>query len=458
MDTTQLLARLPAFQGQWITVTPRQSVGRIMREIVSAHSDFVGDYDRIAEYFISSGPLATMRMLFDFCKDNLAYVVEGTKTQTVRSPTAILVLNEIHGVDCKHYASFIGGVLDAINRTGQEEFDWCYRFASYSLNDKVPEHVFVVVKKDGYETWIDPVLDSFDARLPYPIFIDDVKPKKMALVRISGIAGQGRVGSPAGYRSTNYARSGSAGELSACGCHSIGGRHRGIGATTSQTGAMIEKFSPTLAAIPVVGWVGAAVGVAFGAILNIFGDKFVQGPDIRWLIQLYQYYVLKQANVQSDNMVNEALKLDAWKWFSLVCGVPVFARSFWNCLHDGHEEGKYTGLDAAGRAAVYVRITGNPGKATMAQITSAATIAASFSYKAPAGGWANATIAPDLIDKSGNLAAGQSTSTSILSTNTGPNIMNAGVAPGGGLMDWVRANPGLSAAGIALAAFLIFKK
>src|SRR5882672_6637907 len=110
MLTDSLLMELPPFTGTQVTVTTKQSVARIMREIVAAHKDYASHYDKIAKYFVNRSLASTEEQLFDFCKQYLNYNIESDKMQTVRSPAAILVLNQIRGVDCKHYASFIGGV------------------------------------------------------------------------------------------------------------------------------------------------------------------------------------------------------------------------------------------------------------------------------------------------------------------------------------------------------------
>ena len=45
--------------------------------------------------------------------------------------------------DCKGYALFAAGIIDAIRRSG-ENVDWVYRFASCNILNRVPAHVFVV--------------------------------------------------------------------------------------------------------------------------------------------------------------------------------------------------------------------------------------------------------------------------------------------------------------------------
>ena len=51
MNTNDLLGMLPPFKGVKVKVTQKQSVARIMKEIISAHQEYAQDYDRIADYF-----------------------------------------------------------------------------------------------------------------------------------------------------------------------------------------------------------------------------------------------------------------------------------------------------------------------------------------------------------------------------------------------------------------------
>jgi hypothetical protein len=189
-NKSTLLGKLPAFNNRSILIQKNQGVHDIIREVLEAHSVFASDYDKIAPDFQRSTVYETCQALFDFCKQNIRYKIEAESKQTTKSPAAILALGDSIGGDCKHYAGFIAGVLDALCRLG-ECFPWCYRFASYSMFDKVPQHVFVVVKDAGKEIWIDPVLNRFDDRsvMPYHTPIDKC-PKKntMPLFRISGLS------------------------------------------------------------------------------------------------------------------------------------------------------------------------------------------------------------------------------------------------------------------------------
>lgn len=183
MNTAILARSLPPFGNQKQLVKNKQSVSDIIKEIIEAHKLFAPGYDKIALSFDDGNTKKICDKLYSFCKQNIKYKVEPEEMQTTKSPAAILAQG--FG-DCKHYASFIGGVLDALNRAGKK-IDWAYRFASYNLFAPEPEHIFVVAKINGRETWIDPTPGADKVT---PVWQIDKKVKadnKMALYRISGI-------------------------------------------------------------------------------------------------------------------------------------------------------------------------------------------------------------------------------------------------------------------------------
>lgn len=164
----ELLAVLP-YRGQEILKEDRQDTDDIRAQIMAAHKKFLPDYDLIYHYFNTGNIVDTSRQIFDFLKTNVPYKKENGRYQTVKSPAAILLADQgLEGpnfdrVDCKNYALFINGVLDAIKRNdGADGWDWCYRFASYNANDPEPGHVFAVVKINDRELWVDPVFTYFN--------------------------------------------------------------------------------------------------------------------------------------------------------------------------------------------------------------------------------------------------------------------------------------------------------
>jgi len=177
----ELLNRLPPFRDEWITINANQDVKDIIREILAAHQEFKSYYDELALYFDGSTTQQICDNIYNFLKRNVSYVEESDSDQTTAVPAGILTRG--FG-DCKHYASLAGGILDALNRHGRN-IDWSYRFASYSIGQRNPHHVFVVVRDGNDEIWIDPTPGSEDK---YPVWQLDkkVKKSKMALRRNIG--------------------------------------------------------------------------------------------------------------------------------------------------------------------------------------------------------------------------------------------------------------------------------
>lgn len=175
MNVGVMLGRLEPFTNTKRLLVGEQSTGDIISAITNAHKKYAPEYAKICSFFKGKNDKETARRLYDFCKKNVAYVIEPNTKQTVKSPAAILATG--HG-DCKHYAGFIGGCLGALG------VPFSYRFASYKSWDKQPAHVFIVVNPGTLnEIWVDPVLPTFDNKKPYQY----AKDKIMSLYSISGI-------------------------------------------------------------------------------------------------------------------------------------------------------------------------------------------------------------------------------------------------------------------------------
>ena len=167
----QILSRLPDFRDQWITVKGQQQVPDIIDSILQSHRDFGKYYDSIGFLFRGNTISDTCENLFHFCRDNIRYYEESEDSQSTAIPTGILVRG--YG-DCKHYASFVAGCLDAISRAEGTPIDFEYCFASYKKDQQIPYHVFVICKDDdGSEIWIDPTPGAAEKN---PVWWVRVKP------------------------------------------------------------------------------------------------------------------------------------------------------------------------------------------------------------------------------------------------------------------------------------------
>lgn len=192
-NPAKLLDALPPFQFDRDIKVKKQTTDNIIVQVLNSHRQHEKDYDLIADYFEGGN---SPKKLFDFCKRWLIYSEEQGSDQTTRSPAGILTLAEYSGVDCKHYANFIAGVLDALNRKGHN-VNWCYRFVSYKTkgkDKKESDHVYVVDLDN--DVWIDPAPlrdqdgsyyeRSFNDRYAIPVFYMDIKMDDM-LSHLSGV-------------------------------------------------------------------------------------------------------------------------------------------------------------------------------------------------------------------------------------------------------------------------------
>jgi hypothetical protein len=161
----------------------------IISRMMLKHKTCACDYSKIASDFEGRTVYEVAENLFNFCKSNIQYREEKIAKQYISSPQTILSRGYC---DCKGYALFCGGVLDALNRRGWN-IKWVYRFASDDTENEIPGHVFVVITDGGHEIWLDPVLNYFNQDHYYPHFQD----KKISVSRaIAGCdcAGIGTVG------------------------------------------------------------------------------------------------------------------------------------------------------------------------------------------------------------------------------------------------------------------------
>jgi len=152
--------KLTPFNNSAKMLVPDQQVSDIITGMLNAHTKYAPEYQKIAQSFAGRDVKSTARNIYDFLKNNVNYVIEPDDKQMLKSPSAILYTGKTTGSDCKNYALFTAGILDALNRAGFP-IKWTFRFASYRMFDKMPHHTFVVINPDtNKEIWIDPVLND----------------------------------------------------------------------------------------------------------------------------------------------------------------------------------------------------------------------------------------------------------------------------------------------------------
>ena len=184
MNPKVLLNNLPPYDGKKYLIKKNQNVDDIINAILQAHKKHREHYKKIAILFKGRTTRETAKNIWNFLKKNVPYKEEPETNQTIKSPTAIIVtgMYNTESNDCKNYALFSAGILQGLNDLGFK-IPYAFRFASYSIFDKTPGHVFVVVNPGtNREIWIDPVLKSFDYKKPYT----HAKDKKM-MYTMSGV-------------------------------------------------------------------------------------------------------------------------------------------------------------------------------------------------------------------------------------------------------------------------------
>lgn len=176
------------YEGRKHILVHDQNVSDIITNILKTHKQYLNEYNKIAIHFKGRNINETAYNIWKFIKNNIDYKIESDDKQLLKSPSAILYTAKSIGSDCKNYSLFAGGILDSLNRSGIP-INWCYRFASYKIGDKLPHHVFVVINPDtNNEIWIDPVLSSFNQKKQYFFKLDR---KPMSLIAMSGVSYEG---------------------------------------------------------------------------------------------------------------------------------------------------------------------------------------------------------------------------------------------------------------------------
>lgn len=315
-------------------IVDRQTCSDIIRQICSKHRECTPHYDRIASFFDDGDTFDICRSLWKFCKNNLRYVEEDTERQYTSCPYTILTGG---AVDCKNYALFIAGVLDALKRRGRR-IHWQFRFVSYYFLDPTPGHVFVVVNPSTNDIWIDPVLSTFNDHLFY-WYHRNRSPKTESVGRIGYVPAkmgttdaenkllsevleyqQGLIGAMGQTLSTSTFNNITTGVL------------QGVSMAIPGAGAALSALKALTVPIDNAFGVGSAAARLLTDLssLNLTGlwnDLWgrTYNTDQYWGAVYYKFYVLGQ-NITDINQVADSDVLPALKWFIDRTGVFISGR------------------------------------------------------------------------------------------------------------------------------------
>lgn len=224
-----------------------QNVSDIITSLVKTHAQYAREYDKISSAFVGANEKIIGSKIWHFLKKNINYKIEPDEKQLLKSPSAILYTGKTIGSDCKNYSLFTAGILDSLNRKGYN-INWCFRFASYRIDEKTPHHVFVVINPDtNNEIWIDAVLKAYDLKKQY-FYKTDRKSKNMALIAMSGIEYEG-LGKAKKAAPKKAARKAAQPAKKAARKEKVKKAAQKIKGKIKQAGKMVLKFSPATVAV-----------------------------------------------------------------------------------------------------------------------------------------------------------------------------------------------------------------
>jgi len=311
MDPQLILDKLSPFRyDREIIIRGDQKTDDIIVQVLRAHEKCKKDYDLITGFFDGG---SVPKKLFDFCKKQLEYNEEPGADQTTRSPAGILELSAIEGVDCKHYAGWIAGILDALNRQGPYKYNWCYRFVSYTQKRKA-DHVYVVLLDS--DIWLDPTplkdqggtyhKRNYNDRMAIPVYYLDIKPEQM-LSHLSGVH----------YEISD--------ETQQNGCMGKG-KEKGdsVNGLLDMAFGAAGQVASLLPDGGLKNFLTSIVSNPTGAIINLIkGKKYTSGNYA--LGEMYMRNILGMSQIQKRGDVPDEYVPQAWQFFTLALGTEVGA-------------------------------------------------------------------------------------------------------------------------------------
>jgi hypothetical protein len=316
MDPQLILDALSPFRYEREVIVPgNQKTDDIIKQVCRAHLRCKKDYDLITRFFEGG---SVPKKLFDFCKKKLTYNEEEGADQTTRSPAGILELSKTEGVDCKHYAGWIAGILDALNRKGYD-FNWCYRFVSYTKKQKA-DHVYVVLSDDF---WLDPTplklkdgtyyKRNLNDRMSIPVWILDLKPDEM-LSHLSGVH----------YEVTEDS------QKNGCMGRGKGDSVNGLLDFAQGAAGQVASLLPDGG---LKNFLTSIVSNPTGAIINLIkGKKYTSGNYA--LGEMYMRNILGMSQIQKRGQVTDEYVPQAWQFFTLALGIEIGANDHLDRLYE----------------------------------------------------------------------------------------------------------------------------
>lgn len=399
-DLLDEMSDLP--DGTTVMLVKRQDVKDIMRHMPGTAEAFRPYYDRIYSFFEAGTMDEVAENIWDFLKDQMVYEEEDDDAQWLCNPKELI---ERGVCDCKGYALFSSGIIDAMNRnSGGGEIPWCFRFVPSMIFGTKIGHVFVVIDPGGSEVWLDPVLSTFDQKPFYRVSEDRYVSEGRKVAGLQVLTSGTMVGSSAEQTILDELEQYALGMTDAV-TVSIGNQTLN---TISQAVLLTASIAvPVIAAaVAVLKVANIAVDNAFGAgseaglLLGDITNNILTAPVtiVKTLLNgrtfnsdqyagawYYYYYVLGQTSVKNSNFVTDTMVPAGLKWFMDRTGCFISGREHILGLIAGPQEYEsYHGVNA------YTTTNGdwvNAGSAVAQQY---------FDLNGPPGSWANTVGVFDL--------------------------------------------------------------
>jgi hypothetical protein len=402
MNYNSAIRALNRFEVQPLTLVDDQTVNDIISYMPVAHKSYARMYDRLVSLIEEGSIKGVCYEIWDFCRQNLQYNEEGIEDQRLSSPSAMLRRG---WSDCKGYALFAGGLMDALNRAGSE-IDWFYRFVPSSALGTGIGHVFVVVDPDGENIWIDPVLGVFDRHSFFLVHRDVYA--IASPVTIGKVSGLQALYVPPGYRLRKVGSAESSllsqldeytegmtdavslsqgtgviNTISALVILSanaiVPGISLAVAAVQALAGSLSKDFPPGSLSARLLADVSNNILTAPVTMIESILDGRTFESDQYWGATYYYYYVLGQSKyLNNPNQVSDTDVPVALKWFIDRLGVFISGREHIEALVKG----------SSAYLALY-KVNGDT-TTSPSQVNAAVAVAQEyFNFNGGAGSWAD---------------------------------------------------------------------
>ncbi len=182
-----------------------------------------------------------------------------------------------------------------------------------------------------------------------------------------------------------------------------------INATVATTAGTV------MLAFPPWGTVAGAIVIGVAALMKVagrlFGNKWRNSTQVRWLLQHYQFDVLGNQDVTSDNKVDETLLQPCYNFFTAVLGVPVYDDDRLQVLSGNDFEGNFLNNSREERAVEYLKFWDAQEEGVTFDRAMAATYSADWlrdHWRGEPGDWKDAPVSPYWVAYRQHIEAGNS--------------------------------------------------